>query len=593
MRGLKRLADLARDLQSFCDRERSAPNASDHRSDIFALGTILYEMLAGERAFHRVSGVDTMTAILKENPPDLSERIDNLPPVLSRIVFRCLEKDPADRFQTSRDLSFALDSISDLNMRPVVTKSAEGRTSERSIAVLPFKSMSSDQQNDYFSEGLAEDLINALTRLRGLRVASRTASFRFRGPDLDLNQIGRQLNVDSLLEGSVRRAGNRLRISVQLVDVNNGHTLWSERYDREISDIFEVQDDITASIVKMLEPTLLGKQESMAKRHSDNIQALELYLKGRHFWHLRSHQAMQAGVECFEKAIQVDPDYALAHAGVADSFAIMRLYGWVPAAAGKAKAEAAAERAMQLDAGSPEVHFAAAMFKLAYAEDWHEADSHFVTALKLNPNSSVVQGYYSHFLAAIGRFDEARAYVKKCTEADPLSPFVHGVSGLALYDHRRYEEAVRLGERSVELQPDFPLGLWPTGLASCKLGRYDRAVEALDRAATISRRTPLFVGFLGFVYARAGRLRDARACIEELQTRTRDEYVYPFSLLMIYLGLADDEKTYEQLHTCVEDHVPGFGIQTALGPYLDELFEQPRLHDLLSRLRLIDMRRMV
>lgn len=456
--------------------------------------------------------------------------------------------------------------------------------------MLPFKSLTSDQQNDYFSEGLAEDLINALTRLRGLRVASRTASFRFRGQDLDLHQIGRQLNVDSILEGSVRRAGNRLRISIQLVDVANGHTLWSERYDREISDIFEVQDDITASIVKMLEPTLLGKQESMAKRHSENVEALELYLQGRHLWHLRTQQTMQAAVGCFEKAIQVDPDYALAHAGIADSFAIMRWNGWISAAAGKAKADAAAQRAIQLGPTAPESHFAAALFTLGYAEDWRQADSHFATALNLSPNASIVQVYYSHFLGAVGRFEEATALVKKCTDGDPLSPVVHGVSALVMYDYRRYEEAVRLGERAIELQPDFPLGLWPTGLAACKLGQYDRAVKALERAVTVSKRSPLFVGFLGFVYARAGKLREARACMQELQTRSRDEYVYPVSLLMIYLGLADDQKTYEQLQECLEDQTPGFGIQAWVGPYLDELFDQPRLHDSLSRLRLIDLR---
>src|SRR5260221_5954064 len=277
------LAGLVMGTAGYMSPEQVRGQAADPRSDIFATGAILYEMVTGQRAFQGASPADTMSAVLREQPMDLVLR-SGTPPALARLVRRCLEKDPQERFQSARDLRFAIESISDAHpVAPAPVKKAD----EKSIAVLPFANMSADAENQFFSDGLAEELINALARLPGLQVASRTSAFRFRGGDVDIREIGRQLQVATVLEGSVRRAGNRLRVTAQLISVADGYHLWSERYDREMADVFAIQDEIVESIVKAIAPALAGDAKKAVRRPTDNLEAYELYLKGRHSWHLR------------------------------------------------------------------------------------------------------------------------------------------------------------------------------------------------------------------------------------------------------------------------------------------------------------------
>jgi serine/threonine protein kinase len=269
--------------------EQVRGHAVDHRSDMFSFGAILYEMLSGARAFSGDTAADTMSAILREQPPDLRLRTST-PPSLARIIHRCLEKDPSDRLQAARDLHFAIELISEVQS---AAPTLQAHTHEQSIAVLPFANMNADPDSQYFSDGLSEELINAMTQLGGLRVAARTSAFRFRGRDVDIREIGRQLNVAAVLEGSVRRAGTRLRITAQLLNVADGYHLWSERYDRALDDVFEIQDDITTSIVRALEPTLLGRHRSLIERHSANVEAFEQYLKGQQLWYQRTPQNLR------------------------------------------------------------------------------------------------------------------------------------------------------------------------------------------------------------------------------------------------------------------------------------------------------------
>jgi serine/threonine protein kinase len=271
--------------------------ATDARADIFSVGAILYECLTGRRAFKGDSDADTLAAILDKDPPSLSSCGVDAPPSLNRIVSRSLHKDPVARFQTASDFRFALESLGETGYAPTL------RAPGKSVAVLPFVNMSSTSDQEYFSDGLAEEVINALAQLPELRVASRSSAFRFRGDSQDVREVGRQLGVDTVLEGSVRRAGNRLRVTVQLINVADGYHLWSERYDRELADVFAIQDEITQSIVKTLEPTLLGRGQPVRRRHSDNLEAFELCLKGRHFWYQRSESSMRAGINCFTKAV--------------------------------------------------------------------------------------------------------------------------------------------------------------------------------------------------------------------------------------------------------------------------------------------------
>jgi eukaryotic-like serine/threonine-protein kinase len=568
---------------SYMAPEQARGLPADHRADIFAIGVILYEMLSGQRAFHRNSMADTVSAILKEEPPSLSQRGIAAPPGLVRILNRCLEKDAADRFQSARDVGFALDSISG---RDEAAPLREKQT-EKSVAVLPFTNMGGDAEQEYFSDGLAEELINALAGLQGLRVASRTSAFRFRGRDLDIREIGRQLNVEAVLEGSVRRAGKRLRVTVQLINIADGYNLWSQRYDRELEDVFAIQDEITESIVKTLKPTLLGGQQPAARRHTENVEGFELYLKGRHLWQQRTQSSLRASIEYFEKAILVDPNYALAHAGIADSLGILRVYGYISEKDSRGQAEAAANRAMELDPGLAEAHFASALFLLYFSDNWPSAEAPLKEAVRLSPRNAMFHTYLGFFLAARHRIEEAEPLLSKGVELDPLSPLVHGLYGCSMYMVRRYHDAIRHGERSVGIDSTFHVGMVAIGVAKCCLGQYDQAIEVLERLVSHSDRNAWWVGVLGLAYALSGRKDDALRLRRELLYRRQREYISPYAYILIDIGLDDAEGIYLGLKTCIDERITGFALEIVLGPYLDPLASEPRFAELLRRLQIV------
>jgi serine/threonine protein kinase len=533
----------------------------DHRADLFAVGAIMHELATGHRAFHRESGADTVSAILHEQPPDLA-LCSPAPAALARIVHRCLEKDPNERFQTARDLRFALESMQDDRARAV-----SGQAAGRSIAVLPFANMSADPDNQYFSDGLAEELINALTRLPGLQVASRTSAFRFRGRDLDIRQIGKDLQVAAILEGSVRRGGSQLRVTAQLINVADGYHLWSERYDREMADVFAIQDDIVESIVKALAPALAGEAKSVVRRPTENLEAYQLYLRGRHYWHHRSPSALQSAMHCFEQVIALDAEYALAYAGLGDCFGICRAYGWFSTAQSRDRAREAVSRAWALAPSLPEVNFSRAAHIIFFEPNWREAEYFLRQAIAANPRMVDAHGYLGLVLAAAGRADEALAHAELAREIDPL--LGHFLAATAFCTLGRFDLVETTARRILEFQADSLSGLWPLGLALSGLGRSNEAVPLLERAVLLSR-APFYVGLLGMALGRAGRAGDAMRLLAELQDRAdRGEYVAPFAPLCIYLGLDDLAGVRSALAACVADSAPLTSIRILCGPSLD------------------------
>jgi len=455
--------------------------------------------------------------------------------------------------------------------------------------------MGGDAEQEYFSDGLAEEVITALASLSGLRVASRTSAFRFRGRDLDVREIGKQLNVETVLEGSVRRAGKRIRITVQLINVADGYYLWSQRYDRELEDVFAIQDEITESIVKTLKPTLLGSrheqpQQPVMKRHTDNLQAYELYLKGRHYWQQRTERGLRASIDCFQKAIALDPNYALAHAGIADSFSILRIYGYVSNQEARSKAEAAARRALELDPGLAEAHFALAIFTFYFVEDWPTAEEHFLRAIELSPKTAIFHGFLGFFLGGLHRFAEADASFTKALELDPLSSLAHSMWSVSKYLAGRHGEAIQSAERALELQPDFPLALLMIGLANAELGRDDTAIVAFERLILVSNRTAWFIGMAGMVYAGAGRRTEALNLMNELRDRSQHEYVAPMCRLAIEAGLRNREGIVRELQEFIKESMAGFGLEVTLGSRLDDMVKDPAFEPALRRLRIVMQR---
>ena len=559
---------------AYMSPEQASGDAVDGRSDIYSLGCVLYEMLVGEQPF---TGANVQAVIAKrfaQTPADVATLREGVARPLARTVQKALARAPADRFETGAQF---VASLGDVESAP-----ARAAAPDKSLAVMPFVNRSGDADNQYFSDGLSEDLINALTALPGLQVASRTSAFRFRGSELDIRDIGEQLNVACVLEGSVRRSGTKLRVTAQLVSVSTGFQLWSERYDREMADVFEIQDEIVASIVKALVPTLLGDAGRAARRPTENLEAYELYLKGRHYWNQRTPAAVRVAIQCFEQAIALDPEYALAYCGLADCYGILRVYGWVSGPDARPPAEAAVAKAMAIDPTLAESHFSKAFYTFYFERRWRDARAHFEKADALNPRSSLCHGYAGCFAAMERRPGDVLAYLNRSRELDPLSPFTHGLSAAAFYTLGQFVEAEESARRALELQADYMLGLWVRGLALTGLNRHDEGIALLERATVLSR-APVFVCALGLGYARAGRIDDAKRLLGELDDRaSRGEYVPAFAPLAIHVGLRDLPAIRTGLAASLAEVTPPFSLRVTSGVFLDEFAGDPeiaRLHE--------------
>jgi pentatricopeptide repeat protein len=433
--------------------------------------------------------------------------------------------------------------------------------------------LSADKENEYFSDGLAEEILNALSQVEGLSVAARTSAFSFKGKNAELGEIAAKLKVAHVLEGSVRRAGNRVRVSVQLVDARNGFQLWSERYDRQMEDIFEVQDEIARAIADQLKVTL----GAGVKQSTKNLEAYELYLKGRHLLNQRLASTVRLAMKSFEQAIELDPGFALAYAGITDCYCILRVYGWVSAAEGKPPALAAVTKATALAPSLCEVNVSRGFYAFYYVPNWRESEAHFQKALTINPRSSIAHGYYGLFLAMDRRPQDAVKHSTLACQLDPLAPYFHGLAACTYNVLGRYELGVRYAQLALDLQPDFLFGLWTLGLSQCSLGLLQQAIETLERVISISR-APIFMGLMGAAYARAGRPEEAIRLLHELEERgLRGEYVPVNTMLPIHASLGDIPAMRRGLARTLADSTPAFSLSLVGGFLLHEFRTDPEI----------------
>jgi serine/threonine-protein kinase len=552
---------------------------ADARSDIFAFGAILYELLTGRRAFGGGSAADALAAVLHQPVTALSFGPE-VPAALVRIIHRCLEKDPAGRFQSARELGAAIEALSDARSTVIVAPPAAEPTS---IAVLPFANLSAEPDNQYFSDGLAEDLIGALARLPGMRVAAATTSFRFRARDADVREVGHEIGVDAILEGSVRRSGGRLRITTRLVDVDSGYQLWSDRYDRTMADVFDVQDEIVASIVQAIAPALLPAARAAAHHGTRNLDAYELYLKGRFFWNQRSPAVLQAALTSFQQALERDPDYALAYTGLADCYTILHVYGWMPPERCRPLAGEALARALALEPGLPEAHLSRALYIFHFERRWREARQSFVNALTARPRMASAAAHFSVFLATAYEFGDARERIGHALDVDPHSSAVHFLAACTACLTGDWEAAERHSARALELQPESLGARWPQTVALLAMGRMEDAIAAGEVVVARSR-APVFVGVMAMVYGRAGRLADASRILQELdERRSRGEFIAPAAYLSVHLGLGNRDGVRDALRACVDGAAP----MSVVGPtrfLLDGYREDAEIGPLLARL---------
>ncbi|HMJ46973.1 MAG TPA: adenylate/guanylate cyclase domain-containing protein [Ferruginibacter sp.] len=397
----------------------------------------------------------------------------------------------------------------------------------KSIAVLPFVNMSNDPEQEYFSDGMSEEIINSLTHIKDLNVAGRTSSFQFKGKNLDLRQVGKTLNVHAVLEGSVRKQGNQLRITAQLVNVEDGYHLWSERYDREINDVFAIQDEIALAITKKLKITLLKKDhELIIKSYTKNTAAYELYLKGR-FYLTRRGVSLKTSIECFEKAIEMDPGFALAHSGYADAYLLLATYGLLPPNPVMTKAKDAAERALQLDPALYQPYCSLGYYYTCFEYNWPEAKKNFLKSIKLNPGYA--EGHFRYgwnYLACVeGKFDEAQKYGEIAIKLEPLSSICYATHSLILHCAGKFSEALAICKMGIELDANSFLCHANAGRTYLALHQYENAITSYETAMKLSNRHHFTVNALIWPYCITGRFEEARNLMNELKERSLKEYV--------------------------------------------------------------------
>jgi adenylate cyclase len=448
------------------------------------------------------------------------------------------------------------------------------------IAVLPFANLSADKENEYFSDGLAEEILIALSRVEGLRVAARSSSFFFKGKSVEMSEIASKLRIANILDGSVRRVGNRVRVTVQLVDARNGFQLWSERYDRQMEDIFEVQDEISRAIADQLKVTLgVG-----IKQATKSLEAYELYLKGRHLANQRMPGTVRQAIQSYEQAIQLDPQFALAHSGLADSYGALRVYQWISAEEGGPPALAAISKAIALAPDLWEVIFSRGLYSFYFGRNWREAGSDFQKAVLCNPQSSIAHEYMAIFHAMSRNANEAVAHATQACRHDPLSSYIHGLTACSLHVLGYFDKAESYARKALELQPTYLTGLWVLGLSQSSLGRYQEAVETLEQVAAISR-SHFIIGLLGSAYHGAGRAEDASRLLNELEERrSRGEFVPAKSFLNIYAAAGDVAAARRALSKSIAESCPAFTMSLMSSSVMSALRADPESNRMLVEL---------
>ena len=491
-----------------------------------------------------------------------------------------------------KDARALLDDLgSEFNLQvadPGVQDKLKLERSTPSIAVLPFVNISADPENEYFCDGLAEELLNALSKIEALRVAARTSAFSFKGKETDIREIGQKLNVSAVLEGSVRKAGNRLRITAQLISVADGYHLWSERYDREMEDIFEIQDEISLAIVDALKVKLLGTEKAaVLKRHTDNTEAYELYLKGRFHFGKWTESGFKKANEYYEQATALEPTYALAFAALAESYLSLWYFGHLSPTESEPKWTAALTRALSIDNDLAEGHFCLAALKLAHDWDWLEAEREYKRALELNPNYARAHEEYLLFLAVMDRAEEATFGANRVVGLDPLSLIINLNLGFLFWVLGQYDKMGEQAKRLIEIEPNFSGAYWLMGTESWARGDYRKAVSELEKSLALGGG-PHVLSFLGCVHGMLGERDRAQQVLEQLQEMSERRYVGWFQIALVYAGMGDNDRAFEWLVRAYNEREGILIFLRAIAKLLPNLNADQRLPDLMRRIGLLE-----
>ncbi len=454
------------------------------------------------------------------------------------------------------------------------------------IAVLPFDNISPDSNDEYFADGMTEELISTISKIRDLKVIARTSVMRYRGADKSIDVIGQELKVGTVLEGSVRKSGEKLRITVQLIDSKSNEHLWAETYDREFKDIFAIQSDISERVAGALKVKILQfERKVIAKRSTGVVEAYALYLKGRYHWNKRTNEGLKNAIKYFNEALAKDPAYALAYSGLADSYALLALFEFISPRDAFPNARANAEQALKLNPDLAEAHISLGLVSFQYDWDWKEAEREFERGVKLNPNYPPAHQFFGDYLKAMGRFEEALVEMRRAQELDPLSVSISTGVGHVLYLSRQYDLAIEQYGKALELDPKFVQAhLW-FGRPYLQKGMFVEAISELKKAVDLSSGSTISLAVLGHAYASAGKREEALEIVEKLVERSKQQYIPSYWIAMIYIGLADRENAFVWLERAYQER-SSWLVWINVEPRFDTLRVDPRYASLVSKMKL-------
>jgi serine/threonine-protein kinase len=568
---------------AYMSPEQLQGSTVDHRTDIWSWGVMFFEMLCGRRPFEGSSGIAIAEEVLHKQPPRPSS-LRPVPGTLDELVLQAMQKDPGRRPQSAHALINQLQQHWSSSRSAPAVKPPDSVLD--SVAVLPFANVGSTE-SDYFSDGLTEEIIDALSRLRWLRVVARTSAFEFKGKPQNVSTIARQLKVGAIVEGSVRRSGDKLRVTSHLVNAEDGYCLWSHKFDCSARDIFDVQDEIAASIAQALKSRVDDETATItARAQTANLKAYELYLRGRHQWNMRSGEGLQNALHYFEAALQHDPKYAAAYSGIADYHIAVASWGLARPAEAWPKAKAAAVRALEQDPDLAEARASLGTISMWYDWEWKAAEREFLRAIALSPGHPNGHIQYNLLLVQTLRLSEAEDQIRTVLAADPLSVRANSYLAGVFHYRREYDRSLEQCRRTLELDPnDIELHV-VLALNYEQKRMFREAIRELERARVLSGNNPLILGPLGSCFAGCGELKEARRILDELEEMSLSMYVAAIARAMVFLGMQDRDTAFLWLDSAARAR-EALVCYLAVGPIYDGIRRDPRYREMLQRIGLL------